>query len=141
MKSNMKISRLKSKTAEMPSNGRPAGWSGSAVNEHFKIPDIIAGSDHCIRNEPIPFGMDIFPHEWECRYSDLFYPVTKTYIDTPTGPHEVERCERKLKAYKAKGVRYTYIADNEDVADVQLRLAKDLPNGKIETKPPEELNA
>ncbi len=99
-----------------------------------KISDLVAQSDHWCRNEPIPFGLEFFPHEWFMRYSDLFYPSAKggkLYIDTPMSATEIMYCERKLKAYHSKGVRYTYIISNEDAESVLMRLDPILPNGRI----------
>lgn len=93
-----------------------------------KLTDEVAQSDHWMKNEPIPFGLDLFPPAsslWFMRYSDLFYPNARggpLWIDTPGSSTEYNYCEQKLKAYQAKGVRYTYVKPNEDVTDVQMRL-------------------
>ncbi len=98
-----------------------------------KIPDQVAESDHWMKNEPIPYGLDLFPHDlWFMRFSDLFYPHAKggpLYIDTPGSPTEYAYCEKKLKAYQDKGVRYTFIKPNEDASDVAVRLDPMLPIG------------
>ncbi len=103
--------------------------------EFSKIPDQVAESDHWMKNEPIPHGLDLFPPDsnlWFMRFSDLFYPHAKggpLYIDTPGSPTEYGYCDIKLKAYHSKGVRYTYIKPNEDAADVAIRLDPMLPMG------------
>ncbi len=105
-------------------------------NRQFtKLSDEVAQSDHWVRNEPIKFGLDLFPPDrslWQMRYSDLFYPNAKggpLYIDTPGSSIEVMYCEQKLKAYQAKKVRYTYIKAHDDAADVLTRLDPMLPMG------------
>ncbi len=103
-----------------------------------KIPDEVAQSDHWMRNEPIPHGLDLFPPDsslWQMRYSDLFYPVAKggpLYIDTPGSATEIMWCEQKMKAYHAKKVRYTYITAHDDASDVLMRLDPMLPIGQAQ---------
>ena len=99
------------------------------VDKRFsKLSDVIAQSEHWVRNEPIPHGLDLFPANsslWQMRYSDLFYAYAKggpLYIDTPGSATEIMWCEQKLHAYRAKGIRYTYIKAGEDSIDVLLRL-------------------
>jgi hypothetical protein len=103
-----------------------------------KIPDRIAQSDHWLRNEPIPHGLELFPPDrslWHMRYADLFYPMAKggpLFLDTPGSPTEVTYCEEKIKAYRTKGIRYSYILSQDDEIDVLLRLDPNigLPSGK-----------
>jgi hypothetical protein len=105
---------------------------GMTRRQYSKITDEVADSDHYVRNEPIPFGLDLFPNEWRMRYSDLFYPAAKgggIYIDTPGAPWELVACAKKHEAYAAKGVRYTYVGPHEDAADVLMRLTNKLPAG------------
>lgn len=98
-------------------------------NRRFsKITDELAGSDHWCRNEPIPNGLELFPPDgylWYMRFADLFYKYAQggpLYIDTPGSASDIMFCEMKLKAYRAKGVRYTYVKANEDSIDAILRL-------------------
>lgn len=141
MKSNLKTKTIKPKIdGEAPKKTATdlANSSHAKVLALSKMPDQIAESDHWVRNEPIPGGLELFPNEWEMRYSDLFYPVAKggkLYIDTPMGAIQINRCKIKLEAYQAKGVRYTYIADGEDIADVKLRLENGLPRGQNDEEP------
>lgn len=103
-----------------------------------KIPDQLAQSDHWMRNEPIPHGLELFPPDsnlYHMRYSDLFYPYAKggpLFIDTPGSLIEINYCEQKRLAYQKKEVRYTYILAQEDVTEAMLRLDPNfaLPKGK-----------
>ncbi len=111
-----------------------------------KIPDQLAQSDHWMRNEPIPHGLDLFPPEsnlFHMRYADLFYPYAKggrLYIDTPISKIEENYCIQKLKAYQSKGVRYTYILAQDDVTEPMLRLDPNftLPRGNINESEPKK---
>lgn len=110
--------------------------SVAKVERFSKISDEIAQSDHWIRNEPIPFALELFPainHDWKMRYSDLYYPKVgkngNIWIDTPGSQIELMMCEKKLEAYRKKGVRYTYIKDNEDASAALMRLDPILPKG------------
>lgn len=101
-----------------------------------KITDQLAESDHYMRNEPIPHGLDLFPpsgYLFFMRYSDLFYRYAKggpLYVDTPISATEIMYCEKKLQAYRSKGVRYTYIKSGEDCLEASMRLdPMDLPKG------------
>ena len=98
-----------------------------------KLSDEIAQSDHWMRNEPIPFGLDLFPNEqWFMRYCDLFYPLAvggPIYMDTPGNSTDVMYCEQKLLGYRSKGVRYTYLKANEDASGALMRLDPVLPKG------------
>lgn len=109
---------------------------GTAQVARFtKAPDKIAESDHWVRVEPIPHGLELFPQEWNLRYADLFYPTARgggLYIDTPVSPFEVMACERKLEAYRKKGVRYTFIKTDEDASEAMIRLDPTLPLGAVE---------
>ncbi len=129
----VKVVKTRSHTAEMASEQPRNINRGTAQIKRFsKTPDAVAESDHWVRNEPIPFGLDLFPQEWQLRYADLYYPVAQggpIYIDTPVSATEVMYCERKLEAYRSKGVRYTYIKMHETPDDVRMRLHPVLPIG------------
>jgi len=107
-------------------------------DKYSKVTDQIAMSDHWMRNEPIPGGLDLFPpdsHLYFMRFSDLFYPHAKDgplYIDTPGSPTDIMYCEEKLKAYRKKGVRYTYVKANEGALEAMVRLdPPTLPKGAM----------
>jgi hypothetical protein len=137
--SKVKMQSLPSHTAELTevstnqSNAAALNRGARRIERFSKISDDIAQSDHWMRNEPIPFGLELFPgEEWFLRYADLFYPVAKggpLYIDTPMSLTEIRYCERKIEAYRTKGVRYTYIKANEDASEASMRLDVDLPRG------------
>lgn len=138
MKSNLKTKTIKPKLAGEPRAKTAtdlASTSEARLRGLSKMPDQVAESDHWVRNEPIPGGLELFPNEWDMRYSDLFYPVAhggKLYIDTPMGGIQVAKCVRKLEAYRARGVRYTYITESDELGDVKLRLENGLPRGQNE---------
>lgn len=101
-----------------------------------KVTDQVAKSDLWVRREPIPHGMELFPassYLWYMRYSDLFYRHAEggpLYLDTPGSAIEVAYCEQKLKAYRAKGIRYAYVKANEGALEVFERLdPPNLPQG------------
>lgn len=103
---------------------------------YSKATEMLAQSDFCMQNEPIPGGLEAFPaynNMWFMRYADLYYPQAKggpLYLDTPVSRAEIAVCEKKLQAYRARGVRYTYIAANEDATDAAMRLdPMSLPKG------------
>lgn len=106
---------------------------------HTIISDSVAASDIFHKNWPIAQGKKLFPDEWRLQYSDLFYPYAEggpLFIDTP-GPHDVQRCEKKFRAYAQAGVRYVYIKNGDSVNDVLMRLetaAKNWPTVKSESK-------
>ncbi len=137
--SKVKMARIDTHTADMKDADEPMikvaalDRGASRIAKYSKISDDVAQSDHWMRNEPIPHGLDLFPgEEWFLRYADLFYPVAKggpLFIDTPMSLTEVRYCERKLEAYRSKGIRYTYIKANEDAGDVAMRLNPVLPRG------------
>ncbi len=129
---SMKVKEIKmQKNAELPDDASAARrikrLEGGAmrVKNFSKITDSAAQSDLYIRNEPIPFSKDLFPHNWRCQYADLYYPNAKgggIYIDMPIAPYDVTLCEQKHKALHAKGVRYTYLKSNEGEAELLARL-------------------
>lgn len=90
-----------------------------------KLTDAVAESDHWSRNEPIPYGKELFPEEWRCRYADLFYPLAKggpIYFDLPMAPYDIDLCKKKMAAFHAKGVRYAYVLPNEGETELLMRL-------------------
>jgi len=141
-KVKMVVRDTAAQTAELHSDDKPnvaalMERSIRKVQRFSKIADEVACSDHWVRNEPIPHGLDLFPQEWFMRYSDLFYPVAKgggIWIDTPSNGIDQDRAERKLQAYRKMGVRYTYIAANEGATEVLMRLDPVLPKGNEENE-------
>lgn len=129
----MKTAILPNRSAEMKDQSAPNEKASRLlaaehrIKKFNKIPDQIAEHDHWLKNEPMPFANELFPFEisrHQMRYADLFYPYAKggpVYIDTPVNEYEISWCEQKL-AYQKKGVRYTFVKPNEDVADALLRL-------------------
>ncbi len=99
-----------------------------------KMADMVADSAYWVRNEPIPFGLDLFPSAanlFFMRYADLFYKHATggpIYIDTPGSQTEIAYCEKKLAAYKERGVRYTYIKAGDELSDIMMRI-EPLPKG------------
>lgn len=92
---------------------------------YSKITDAAAKSDLYIRNEPIPFASELFPHSWRHRFADLYYPNAEgggIYIDMPMAPYDVTLCEEKYAKLHEKGVRYTYLKSNEGEAELLARL-------------------
>ncbi len=90
-----------------------------------KITDAVAQSDLWMRNEPIPFAKELWPHDFRFQYADLYYPNARggaIYIDTPGAPYEVTQCKIKHEKLHAKGVRYTYLGPNEGEAEMLARL-------------------
>ena len=139
--SKVKGTGMRSNTAELPNSSDPRlkvialERGENRVRLFSKVSDEVAQSDHWFKNEPIPFGLDLFPNDWFMRYSDLFYPNAKggpIHIDIPGSPTDIMYCERKLEAYRAKGVRYTYIKANEDASEALMRLDPVLPKGAKE---------
>ena len=129
--SKLKTHRLNSSTFELADDDAPIAKVHSlerAKTRAFafsKISDSVAQSDHWFRNEPIPFGLDLFPMQWYMRYSDLFYPLAKggkLYIDTPMSPSDINYCKMKMAAYHKKGIRYVYIAQNDGPEEIMMRL-------------------
>lgn len=119
------------KNAEIPEDGSAARRlkkleAGAMRQKNYsKITDAAAKSDLYIRNEPIPFGAELFPQSWRHRFADLYYPNAAgggIYIDTPMAPYDVTLCEEKHKAYFEKGVRYTYFKANEGEIELLERL-------------------
>ena len=143
----VRASKIPAGTSDLPIDDLTTGVLGETPKAQFvkmqgrlkrqytKITDEIAQSDHWIRNEPIPFGLELFKVEqnlWYMRFADLCYPYSKggkIYIDTPMSPIDVTYCKRKLEAYRAKGVRYTYIVANEGPEEALMRMHDVLPKG------------
>ena len=132
---SMKIKEIRmQKNAEVPEDDSAVRRikrleSGAARTKNFsKITDSAAQSDLYIRNEPIPFGKELFPQNWRGQYSDLYYPNAMgggIYIDMPMAPYDVTLCEQKHKAFSEKGVRYTYLKSNEGESELLARLPND----------------
>lgn len=145
----VKASKIQAGTSELPAEELKPDREASTEGQKFirvnpkpkgrfsKVTDEIAQSDHWMRNEPIPFGLELFKVEqnlWFLRYADLCYPYAKggpIYIDTPGNSTDVMFCERKLKAYRSKGVRYTYLKAQESATEALMRLHQDLPEGTV----------
>lgn len=92
-----------------------------------RLPDQLAGSDLSFRNWQVPGAMTIFPSErdWNCRFCNLYYPHAKggpLFIDLPSIDYDVERCERKSEAFSKRGIRYTFIKNNEGLTEGLERL-------------------
>ncbi len=129
---SMKIKEIKmQKNAEVPDDASDARRikrleGAAARTKNFsKITDSAAQSDLYIRNEPIPFGRELFPQNWRGQYADLYYPNAAgggIYIDMPVAHYDVTLCEQKHQAFHEKGVRYTFLKSNEGEAELLARL-------------------
>ena len=109
--------------------------------KYSKTSEMLAQSDFAMKNEPIPHGLELFPpynNLWFMRYANLYYPHAKggpLYIDMPISRIEEKYCEKKLEAYRKKGIRYTYIKSGDDAYDAAMRLdPPSLPTGPAEVK-------
>jgi hypothetical protein len=129
---SMKVKEIKmQKNAEIADENSEAkrmkNLEGGAMRQKSfsKITDVAAQSELYLRNEPIPFAKDIWPHDWRYQFADLYYPNALgggIYIDMPIAPYDVTMCELKHSKLHAKGVRYTYLKSNEGHAELLSRL-------------------
>jgi len=66
-----------------------------------------------------------FPEDVKMWHCDRVYPYAKggaLMFDEPQTEDAVRLCDLKLAALAKVGIRYTYVAPEEDVKDVQRRL-------------------
>lgn len=131
MKKSTKVKEIKRRNAELSDDTDAQTQviamerAANRVKNYSKVTDQVAQSDLWVRNEPIPFAKDIWPHDWKYQYADLYYPNAMgggIYMDIPGAPYEETMCEEKHRELSAKGVRYTYLKSNEGEAEMLSRL-------------------